>query len=65
MSDTCLGFLPQRSVEHLINNGELVRIDIPGLKIHRSFFFMQRQGTNNDQINNIFIKLAKKQYNPR
>jgi len=65
MSDTCLGFLPQRSVERLIQSGELVRIDIPGLKIHRSFFFMQRQGTNNDQINNIFIKLARKQYNPR
>jgi DNA-binding transcriptional LysR family regulator len=65
MSDTCLGFLPQRSVERLIQTGELVRIDIPGLKIHRSFFFMQRQGTNNDQINNIFIKLARKQYNPR
>jgi DNA-binding transcriptional LysR family regulator len=65
MSDTCLGFLPLRSVEHLIANGQLVRIDIPGLRIQRSFYFMQRQGTHNDKINNIFIRLARKQYSSR
>ena len=65
LSDTCLGFLPLRSVLAQIKTGELTRISIPGLKISREFYFVQRQGSEHDKINNLFIKLALQQYNKK
>ncbi|HYJ37790.1 MAG TPA: LysR substrate-binding domain-containing protein, partial [Chitinophagaceae bacterium] len=65
LSDTCLGFLPLRSVIKQLRTGELVRLSIPGLRITREFYFVQRQGSENDKINNLFIKLALQQYNKK
>jgi DNA-binding transcriptional LysR family regulator len=65
LSDTCLGFLPLRSVIKQIKSGELVRLHLPGLHITREFYFVQRQGSENDKINNLFIKLALQQYNKK
>jgi DNA-binding transcriptional LysR family regulator len=58
LDDTCLGFLPMRSVVRQLRTGELIRLQIPGLQISREFYFVQRQGTANDKINNLFIRLA-------
>ncbi|HEY0676921.1 MAG TPA: LysR substrate-binding domain-containing protein [Chitinophagaceae bacterium] len=63
LSDTCLGFLPYRSVARQLKSGELVRVNIPGLHITREFFFVQRQGSEHDKINNLFIKFALQHYN--
>lgn len=65
LNDTCLGFLPLRSVIRQLKTGELVRLSIPGVHITREFYFVQRQGSENDKINNLFIKLALQQYNKK
>lgn len=63
IGDTCLGFLPLRSVVKQLKNGELVKINIPHLTIQRAFYFVQRRGTGADRINQLFIKLALSHYN--
>jgi len=65
LSDTCLGFLPLRSVIKQNKSGESVRLHLPGLHIPREIYFVQRQGSENDKINNLFIKLALQQYNKK
>jgi hypothetical protein len=54
-----------RSVARQLKNGELVRLSIPGLQIHRAFYFMQRRGSETDRINQLFIKLATSHYNKK
>lgn len=65
LDDTSLGFLPLRSVAKQLKTGELTRLNIPGLHITREFYFVQRQGSQNDKINNLFIKLALSHYNKK
>ena len=65
LNDTCLGFLPLRSVVKQLKTGELVRLTIPGLHITREFFFVQRQGAEHDKTNNLFIKFALQHYNKK
>jgi len=65
LDDVCLGFLPLRSVARQLKNGELIRLSIPGLQIHRAFYFMQRRGSEADRINQLFIKLATSHYNKK
>ena len=65
LDDVCLGFLPLRSVARQLKNGELVRLNIPGVQIHRAFYFMQRRGSETDRINQLFIKLATSHYNKK
>ena len=65
LDDTSLGFLPLRSVAKQLKTGELTRLNIPGLHIMREFYFVQRQGSENDKINNLFIKLALQHYNKK
>lgn len=65
LDDTCLGFLPLRSVARQLTNGELVRLTIPGLQIHRAFYFVQRRGSEADRINQLFIKQAIAHYNKK
>lgn len=62
LDDTCLGFLPLRSVARQLKNGELVRLNIPGISIQRPFYFVQRRGSEADRINQQFIKLATTYY---
>jgi DNA-binding transcriptional LysR family regulator len=62
LDDTCLGFLPLRSVARQLKNGELVRLNIPGISIQRPFYFVQRRGSEADRINQQFIKLATSYY---
>lgn len=65
LDDTCLGFLPLRSVARQIKSGELVRLNITGVQITRDFYFMQRRGSGSDRINQLFIKLATQYYNKK
>jgi DNA-binding transcriptional LysR family regulator len=65
LDDTCLGFLPLRSVARQLANGELIRLTIPGLQIHRAFYFVQRRGSEADRINQLFIKQAIAYYNKK
>lgn len=54
----CIGFLPAISVQKQINNGELALINIDELSIHREFYFIQRQGEENNKLVKLFIKHA-------
>jgi DNA-binding transcriptional LysR family regulator len=65
LDDTCLGFLPLRSVARQLKNGELVRLNVTGLHIDRAFYFVQRRGSEADKINQLFIKLAISHYNKK
>jgi DNA-binding transcriptional LysR family regulator len=56
--DTCLGFLPKGAILKEIENGELQVVKIEGLKIFRDFYFIQRHGSENNDINKIFIKFC-------
>jgi DNA-binding transcriptional LysR family regulator len=60
--DTCLGFLPRRSLLKELRDGELVAVKIEHLHIIRDFNFIQRQGASNDGISKAFIKFAKMHY---
>ena len=54
----CICFLPTISVAKQIKNGELVKIIFPELEIHREFYFVQRQGEENNKLVKLFIKHA-------
>jgi hypothetical protein len=57
--DECLGFLPKGSVTKELKDGDLVAIKIENFQIIRDFFFIQRQGTNNNELSKSFIKFCK------
>lgn len=61
--DDCLGFLPGRSVLKELRDKELVMVNIEGLHIQREFFFIQRHGSDNDELIKVFIHFAKAHYN--
>ena len=63
LSDNCLGFLPMRSVAKELNAGELVKVNIPNLRIERTFYFVERQGASDSGIHHSFIRLALQYYN--
>lgn len=60
--DDCLGFLPRRALFKELRDGELVALKIDHLHITRDFYFIQRQGPDNDGITRAFIKFAKMNY---
>ena len=57
--DDCLGFLPRGSITRELKDGELIEIKIKQLKIERNFFFIQRTGAGNYEINKVFINFCK------
>ena len=57
--DNCLGFLPKGSVLKDLENGELVSVKIENFQIIRNFFFIQRHGTDNNELNKAFIRFCK------
>ncbi|MDQ6756711.1 MAG: LysR substrate-binding domain-containing protein [Bacteroidota bacterium] len=56
--DNCIGFLPKGSIKRELKDGELVAIKIENIKIERNFFFIQRQGANNNELNKSFVKFC-------
>ena len=57
--DNCLGFLPKGAILKEIEDEELHVVKIEGLKIFRDFYFIQRHGSENDEINKIFISFCQ------
>lgn len=57
--DTCLGFLPKGAIIREIETGELHVVKIEGLKIFRDFYFIQRRGSENNDINKVFIRFCQ------
>ena len=57
--DDCLGFLPKGSVLKELRDGDLVAVKIEKFQILRNFFFIQRHGTENDELNKVFIRFCK------
>ena len=58
--DNCIGFLPKGAILKELKDGELVQVKIENLKIERNFFFIQRQGEDNNELNKAFISYCKK-----
>lgn len=58
--DDCLGFLPKGSVLRELKDRDLVAVKIDKFQIAREFFFIQRHGADNDEVNKAFIKFSKK-----
>ena len=58
--DNCLGFLPKGSITKELRDGDLVSIKIDQFQIVRNFFFIQRHGTDNNELNKAFIRFCKK-----
>jgi len=58
--DTCLGFLPKGSILKELRDGDLVALKIEKFQIIRDFFFIQRHGTDNNDLNKAFIRFCKK-----
>lgn len=59
IEDTCLGFLPKGSILKELRDGDLVALKIENFKIIRDFFFIQRHGTENNDLNKVFIRFCK------
>jgi len=60
IEDDCLGFLPKGSILKELSNGDLVAIKIDKFQIIRDFFFIQRHGAGNNELNKTFIHFCKK-----
>lgn len=62
LADTCLAFMPRRAILKELAAGELVEVLIGGLAIERTFYFIQRKGTENNQLVNSFIRFTQRYY---
>jgi len=59
IQDYCLGFLPKGAILRELRDGDLVAVKIEKFQISRDFFFIQRHGTENHELNKIFIRFCK------
>jgi len=59
--DNCLGFLPKGAVLKELRDGDLVAVKIDKFQIVRDFFFIQRHGTENNELNKLFVRFCKKE----
>ncbi|GAB4042730.1 LysR family transcriptional regulator [Spirosoma litoris] len=62
LADTCLAFLPKRAILKELTAGELVEVPIRGLTLQRTFYFIQRKGTENNRLVSTFIQFTKRHY---
>ncbi len=62
LADTCLAFMPRRAILKELAAGELVEVPIQDLAIQRTFYFIQRKGTENNQLVNTFIRFTQRYY---
>ncbi|AKD04880.1 LysR family transcriptional regulator [Pontibacter korlensis] len=61
-NDSCLSFLPRPAVIKELESGELVELKISDLQLGRTFYFIQRKGTENDLLFRNFIRFTKNHY---
>lgn len=62
LADTCLAFMPRRAIIKELAAGELVEVAIQKLTMQRTFYFIQRKGTENNQLVNSFIRFTQRYY---
>ena len=62
LADTCLAFLPKRAILKELLAGELVEVPIRDLPIQRTFYFIQRKGTENSRLVSAFIQFTQRHY---
>ncbi|GAB3884949.1 LysR family transcriptional regulator [Spirosoma agri] len=62
LADTCLAFLPKRAIVKELAAGDLVEVPIKNLTIERTFHFIQRKGTENNELVNAFIRFTRRYY---
>lgn len=62
LADTCLAFMPRRAIGKELAAGELVEVPIQDLAIQRTFYFIQRKGTESNQLVNSFIRFTQRYY---
>ncbi|GAB3946832.1 LysR family transcriptional regulator [Spirosoma harenae] len=62
LADTCLAFLPKRAILKELVAGELVEVPIRDLMIQRTFYFIQRKGTENNRLVSAFIQFTQRYY---
>ncbi|MBC8154245.1 MAG: LysR family transcriptional regulator [Bacteroidetes bacterium] len=62
LADACLAFMPRRSIVKELAAGELVEVAIQDLTMQRTFYFIQRKGTENNQLVNSFIRFMQRHY---
>ncbi|MBD2754244.1 LysR substrate-binding domain-containing protein [Spirosoma validum] len=62
LADTCLAFLPKRAILKELATGELVEVPIHDLVLQRTFYFIQRKGTENNRLVSTFIRFTQQQY---
>ncbi|GAB4024347.1 LysR substrate-binding domain-containing protein [Spirosoma koreense] len=62
LADTCLAFLPKRAILKELVAGELVEVPIRDLALQRTFYFIQRKGTENNRLVSTFIRFTQRHY---
>jgi DNA-binding transcriptional LysR family regulator len=62
LADVCLAFLPRRAILKELAAGELVEVPVNGLTLQRTFYFIQRKGTENSRLVNTFIQFTRRHY---
>ena len=63
LADDCIGFLPMRAITKELASGELTRLFINDLSIIRHFYFVHRQGEEQQGLHEMFVRFAKTHYN--
>jgi DNA-binding transcriptional LysR family regulator len=62
LADTCLAFLPRRAILKELAAGELVEVPVQDLPLQRTFYFIQRMGTENNRLVSNFIQFTQRHY---
>ena len=62
LADTCLAFLPRRAILKELAAGELAEVAIQNLVLQRTFYFIQRIGTENNRLVSSFIRFTQQHY---
>ncbi len=60
LADSCIGFLPKKSIIKELAHKELVQLNITGLTVDRNFYFIQRKGSEEFGLTKQFMRFALK-----
>jgi DNA-binding transcriptional LysR family regulator len=60
LADSCIGFLPKKSIVKELAHKELVELNITGLSVERNFYFIQRKGSEEVGLTKQFLRFALK-----
>jgi DNA-binding transcriptional LysR family regulator len=60
LADSCIGFLPKKSIVKELAHKELVELNITGLSVERNFCIIQRKGSEEFGLTKQFLRFALK-----